>query len=57
VSLKIRIEVLRGVDGPALYIDNTRVAGPKAWGGTQGELAHWTVEVERFRQDVEDALP
>ena len=59
---RISVEVHRGVEGPALYIQyengtGVRIAGPKAWGGTQGLIAKWSVDVERFRQDIEGALP
>ena len=29
----IKIEVIAGVEGACLAINNTRVAGPKPWGG------------------------
>lgn len=32
----VRITVVRGVEGMALYINDYRVAGPKPWGG--GEI-------------------
>jgi hypothetical protein len=33
MSEKIIIEIIRGVEGDCLAIDNRRVAGPKPWGG------------------------
>lgn len=29
----VTVEVISGVEGPCLAIDDTRVAGPKPWGG------------------------
>ena len=28
-----KFEIVSGVDGKSLYIDDTRVAGPRPWGG------------------------
>ncbi len=36
--MKIKIEVVKGVEGHALSVDDTRVAGPKPWGG--GTVVH-----------------
>lgn len=33
-----RFEVIRGVEGPCLTLDDIRIAGPKAWGG--GTVIH-----------------
>lgn len=44
----IEIVVLSGVEGPSIYIDNYRVAGPKPWGG--GEITH------EWKADKEDIL-
>lgn len=43
--------VMRGVEGPSVYLDDTRVAGNKPWGG--GDIiCAWTVP----RADVLRAL-
>lgn len=31
----VTIEVIRGVEGPCLVVDDRRIAGPKPWGGGQ----------------------
>ena len=33
-----KFEVIRGVEGCCLVLDDTRIAGPKPWGG--GEVIH-----------------
>jgi hypothetical protein len=39
----VQIEVVKGVEGHALYINDYRVAGPKPWGG--GQTVHkWKVK-------------
>jgi hypothetical protein len=30
---QVKIEVVSGVEGPSVYINDMRVAGPKPWGG------------------------
>ncbi len=34
----MKVEVVQGVEGASLYIDDVRVAGPKPWGG--GKVIH-----------------
>jgi hypothetical protein len=43
---KCVIEILRGVEGRCVLINNLRVAGPKAWGGGDVEMS--------FVADAED---
>jgi len=45
---KLTVEVIRGVEGHCLGINNYRVAGPKPWGG--GKVIH------RFRCTADEAL-
>lgn len=45
---KVHFEVVVGPCGPALYIDNHRVAGPKPWGG--GQVTH------QFKADWREVL-
>ena len=33
MSDKIKIQIVSGVEGPSVYINDRRVAGPKPWGG------------------------
>lgn len=46
------ILVVSGPEGPSVYIDNYRVAGPKPWGG--GEVIHEFkgVQMEDLRRVV-----
>lgn len=37
--------IIQGVEGPSLYLNGFRVAGPKPWGGGK-VLYEWTVEGE-----------
>lgn len=34
----VTVEVISGVEGPCLALDDTRIAGPKPWGG--GRVVH-----------------
>lgn len=44
---KVSIEVVSGVEGPSVYINDYRVAGNKPWGG--GRVTHsWKVEQKYF---------
>lgn len=47
----IAIMVVAGVEGPSLYVDDTRVAGPKPWGGGR-PLYTFSVSKERLRELV-----
>lgn len=46
------ITLIDGVAGMSLYLDNTRIAGPKPWGGGK-TLNKWTVSL-RY---IADAIP
>lgn len=41
------IFVVDGVEGPSLYVNDFRVAGPKPWGGGP-VIAKWTITANRF---------
>lgn len=42
-TTRVKVTVVLGVGGAALYVNDTRVAGCKPWGG--GRVAHeWTVD-------------
>lgn len=44
----VTVEIVRGPDGDALYIDNHRVAGPKPIGG--GKIVReWKVKLSELR--------
>jgi hypothetical protein len=45
---KVRFEVVRGVEGLALYVNNRRVAGPKPWGGGDPVVV-WLIAPEELR--------
>lgn len=58
----IRFEVVTGSDGPSLYANSYRIAGPKPWGGgkivyrfkvSHQELARLLDEVETARKAVQ----
>lgn len=38
---KVPIDIVLGVEGLALYINDTRVYGPKPWGGGQYVHGFW----------------
>ncbi len=47
----VKLELVRGPEGTALYMNDTRIAGPKPWGG--GDIVRtWKVT----RQEIESAL-
>lgn len=47
-----KFEVIRGVEGCCLAFDDTRIAGPKPWGG--GTVIHaWEID-ERTRAAIDD---
>lgn len=47
--------VVSGVEGPSLYLNDYRIAGPKPWGG--GTAKHeWKVDRADLKQAVEQAL-
>ena len=48
----MRVEVIKGVEGLCLAIDDRRVAGPKPWGG--GHVIHsFTVDEKRVSRIAE----
>lgn len=49
---KIEIEVVKGVEGHCIYINNYRVAGPKPWGGGQTVLS-WRASLKDFETALE----
>lgn len=50
----VNIVVIRGVEGPSLYINNFRVAGNKPWGGGD-VIAEWNVADDDLRNDLASA--
>ena len=63
--LKIRITVLKGVEGPCLAVEDgskphshggRRVAGPKPWGGSQGDLHEFWVDPDEMKRAIDDAV-
>jgi len=44
----VTIEVVSGVEGPSVYLNDYRVAGPKPWGG--GKV------IQKFKADRKDVL-
>ncbi len=51
MSEKIRIEVIVGPEGKALYINDYRISGPKPWaGGTV--IAHFEIEKQELLKQL-----
>jgi hypothetical protein len=50
-SKEVILMVVAGVEGPSLYLDNRRIAGPKPWGGGK---AVYTFHVPV--KDIKEAL-
>ena len=49
--MKITIEIIHGVEGDCLTLNDHRIAGPKPWGG--GKVTkQWTTTIEQ----IEDAF-
>lgn len=54
MSSTILIELVDGVEGPSLYLNQHRIAGPKPWGGGKVRLS-WNLsesEVEDLRKQI-----
>lgn len=53
VEKTITVEVVNGPEGASLVIEDTRVAGPKPWGGST--LLHtFKVDVKRLKRLLAD---
>ncbi|MBX9032655.1 hypothetical protein [Gordonibacter massiliensis (ex Traore et al. 2017)] len=53
MSETIKFEVVSGCEGPSLYVDDVRIAGPKPWGG--GTVSYrFDVRVDRLLGGIED---
>lgn len=51
---KVVIEVVAGAEGPCLSVNDTRVAGPKPWGG--GKVTHkWQADPSRLIDAIPEA--
>ena len=46
----IIIELMKGVEGFALYIDGLRICGPKPWGGGT-VIKTWEVDKEDLKEE------
>ena len=54
-SNTVTIEVVSGCEGPSLYVNGYRIAGPKPWGG--GNRTHvWSVLRNRLTEDLRRVL-
>ena len=51
VSKFASVEIIVGVGGPSIYVNDYRIAGPKPWGGGRC-TKRWVVE----RENIERAL-
>jgi hypothetical protein len=47
----VEVLLIDGVEGPSVYVNNYRIAGPKPWGG--GEVIH---EFKTTRAEIKRAL-
>lgn len=50
----VEIQIIGGVEGECLAINDTRVAGPKPWGGGS-ILKTWNVPVEKLKAIIKEA--
>ncbi len=55
--MKIEIDIINGVGGKALYINNMRVAGPKPLGGGRTTETFWAEEKAILDAIGHKALP
>ena len=55
MSRWVEIEVIRGVEGDALSINDYRVAGPKPWGGGT-IIKKWSVEIIDLQKAIPDLI-
>jgi len=60
--MNVNIEIVSGVEGNSLYINDYRVAGPKPWGGGRviasipNVESHYLIEdLKRFVKDLEES--
>ena len=45
--MPLTFTIIQGPEGPSLYLNTYRIAGPKPWGGGK-VLYEWTIEGEEF---------
>ena len=48
---KINLELVQGVEGDSIYLNDTRICGSKPWGGGK-VMKKWTTSI----RDIENAL-
>lgn len=48
----VRLEYVHGVEGPCVYLNGYRIAGPKPWGGGQ-IVRTWEVAAKDIRHALE----
>lgn len=51
MTQEITIELVNGVEGNSIYLNDTRICGPKPWGGGS-VIKQWTTSV----RELENAL-
>lgn len=53
--MKVKFEVVKGVEGPSLYICDPhgghRLSGPKPWGGGQ-TMYSFQVDLDELKQEI-----
>ncbi len=52
----VELEIVEGVEGPSVYLDGYRIAGPKPWGG--GHISRrWSVDLADLAEVIARAAP
>lgn len=51
-----KLVLVDGVEGPSVYLDDHRIAGPKPWGGGT-VVREWTVTERDLRAALKDDTP
>lgn len=52
---KFDIEVIKGVEGISVYVNDYRIAGNKPWGGGTS-LGKWTRSIDQLHPDIREYL-
>ena len=53
---KCNVEIISGVEGLCLVINDTRVCGPKPWGGGK-VVQRWTVDFDNLIEQIKQTMP
>lgn len=47
----VKITLIKGVEGYAVYLDANRIAGPKPWGGGL-TIKEWDADIARIKEII-----